>query len=61
MLLYKPASSGDFSLSYTPRHCLACGMEDDPDYRQINRYMAAFIILPTIAYGIVRMLLHLLA
>lgn len=36
-------------------------MEDDPDYRQVTRYMAAFIALPMIVYGIVRMLFHLLA
>lgn len=36
-------------------------MEDDPDYRQINRYMAAFIALPMLAYAIIRMLFHLLA
>lgn len=31
-------------------------MEDDPDYRQLSRYMAAFIVLPILGYGIVRML-----
>ena len=36
-------------------------MEDDPDYKQLNRYMAAFIVLPIMAYGIIRLLFHLLA
>jgi hypothetical protein len=36
-------------------------MDEDPDYRQVSRYMAAFIILPVIGYGVVRMLFHLLA
>lgn len=36
-------------------------MEDDPDYKQLSRFMAAFIILPIIAYGIVRMLFAILA
>lgn len=34
-------------------------MEDDPDYRQLKNYMGAFIVLPIIAYGIIRLLFHL--
>lgn len=36
-------------------------MEDDPDYRQLKNFMGAFVVLPIMAYGIVRMLFHLLS
>jgi hypothetical protein len=36
-------------------------MEDDPDYRQLMNTMGALIVLPIIAYGIIRLLFHLLA
>lgn len=31
-------------------------MEDDPDYKQLSRFMAAFIVLPIAAYGVIRLL-----
>ena len=36
-------------------------MEDDPDYRQLMNVMGAFVVLPIIAYGIIRLLFHILA
>lgn len=57
----KGLASGLKQLSYKGPPCLARGMEDDPDYRQVTRYMAAFIVLPIMGYGIIRMLFHLLA
>lgn len=35
-------------------------MEDDPDYRQLKNYMGAFVLLPILAYGIIRLLFVLL-
>jgi hypothetical protein len=36
-------------------------MEDDPDYRQIKNVMGTFVVFPIMAYGIIRLLFHLLA
>lgn len=34
---------------------------NDHQFRQVNRFMAAFIVLPILAYGIIRMLFAILA
>lgn len=36
-------------------------MGDDPDYRQLMNTMGALVVLPIMAYGIIRLLFHLLA
>lgn len=50
-----------FPLSYTPTPGLASRAMEDPELQNLKNFMGAFIALPIIAYGVIRMLFHLLA
>lgn len=45
-----------FHFPTSPRRAYPSGMEDDPDYRELKNVMGAFVVLPILAYGIVRLI-----
>lgn len=48
-------------VSYSRAPCQIRSMEDDPDYRNLHNTMLLVIVAPIMAYGIIRLLFHLLA